>query len=146
MSSILVSIITPLGYVGDNPSLLTNFHSHVSNAISKRNASYWTVRVLALADFGCRWLSQLWRVLNQLPNLENLCGHDTGGIREQSGFGRVTSWNGSRVVGRLKRIYSFHSELSVFTINTLKREKKRESTRGWKRSHNFRNVSRVISG
>jgi hypothetical protein len=22
----------------------------------------WTVRVLSLADFGCRWLSQLWRV------------------------------------------------------------------------------------
>jgi hypothetical protein len=25
-------------------------------------ASYWTVRVLALADFGCRWLRQLCRV------------------------------------------------------------------------------------
>ena len=37
-------------------------HSHASNVFSKRNASYWTARVLALADFGCRWLRQLWRV------------------------------------------------------------------------------------
>ncbi len=34
----------------------------LERAFSKRNASYWTVRVLTLADFGCRWLSQLWRV------------------------------------------------------------------------------------
>ena len=66
-----VSNITSLGYVGnkpchsDNPlSIIENLvsHSHVSNVFSKRNASYWTVRVLVLADFGCRWLSQLWRV------------------------------------------------------------------------------------
>ncbi len=55
-------------------------HSHASNAFSKRNASYWTVRVLALADFGCRWLSQLWRVTDPRPDLENFCGHDTVGI------------------------------------------------------------------
>ena len=36
------------------------------------------VRVLALDDFGCRWLSQLWRVTAPRPNL---CGHDTGGFR-----------------------------------------------------------------
>ena len=53
--------------------------SHVSNAFSKRNSSYWIVRVLTLPDFGYRWLSQL----NQLPDTENLCGHDTGGFREQ---------------------------------------------------------------
>jgi len=41
-------------------------------------ASYWIVRVMSLADFGCRWLSQLWRMTE--PRLENLCGHDTGGI------------------------------------------------------------------
>jgi hypothetical protein len=56
-------------------------HSHASNAFSKRNASYWTVRVWALADFGCRWLSQLWRVTAPWPEIENLCGHGTGGIR-----------------------------------------------------------------
>ena len=55
-------------------------HSHVSNAFSKRNAFYWIVRVLALADFGCRWLNQLWRVTDPRPDLENLCGNDTGGI------------------------------------------------------------------
>ena len=43
-------------------------------------ASYWTVRVLTLADFGCRWLSQLWRVTDPRTEPENFCGHDTGGI------------------------------------------------------------------
>jgi hypothetical protein len=38
---------------------------------------------LVLADFGCRWLSQLWRVTDPRPDIENLCGHDTGGFREQ---------------------------------------------------------------
>ena len=37
-------------------------HSRVSIAFSKRNTSYWTVRVLSLTDFGCRCLNQLWRV------------------------------------------------------------------------------------
>jgi hypothetical protein len=63
-----VSIITSLGYVGNKPcgqsvvDKTLSSHSHATNAFSKRNASYWTVRVLAFADFGCRWLSQLWRV------------------------------------------------------------------------------------
>ncbi len=35
-------------------------------------------------------------------------------------YGRVTSWNGSRVFIRYERIYSFHQGFSVFyTINTL---------------------------
>jgi hypothetical protein len=56
-------------------------HSHASNTFSKRNASYWIVRVLTLADFGSRWISQLWRVTDPRPDLENhLSGHDTGGI------------------------------------------------------------------
>jgi hypothetical protein len=45
------------------------------------NVSVWTVRALAFADFGCRWLSQLWPVTRFGPELENACGHDTGGIR-----------------------------------------------------------------
>ena len=56
-----VSIITSLGYVGVVDKTLSS-HSHASNAFSKRNASYWIVRVLALPDFGCRCLSQLWCV------------------------------------------------------------------------------------
>ena len=48
----LVSIITSLGYVETLSS-----HSHASHAFSKRNASYWIVRVLSLADFGCRGLA-----------------------------------------------------------------------------------------
>ena len=32
----------------------------------------WIVRVLALAEFGCRWLSQLWRVTEPRPDIENL--------------------------------------------------------------------------
>jgi hypothetical protein len=45
------TIITPLG-------------RGVTNLVDKRFPifSFWTVQVLALADFGCRWLSQLWRV------------------------------------------------------------------------------------
>jgi hypothetical protein len=35
---------------------------------------------LVFADFGCRWLSQLWRMTEPRPDFENLCGHDTGGI------------------------------------------------------------------
>ncbi len=59
---------------------------HDSNAFSKRNSSYWTVRVLVLADFGCRWLSQLWRMTEPRQDLENLCGHDTGGSPEVLGL------------------------------------------------------------
>jgi hypothetical protein len=48
--------------------------------VFQRNASYWIVRVLSLADFGCRWRNQLWWVNDPRPDLENLCGHDTGGV------------------------------------------------------------------
>jgi hypothetical protein len=64
-----VTIITSLGYVGNKPCSQSvvdktlSSHSHDSNVFSKRNTSYWTVRVLVLGDFGCRWLSQLWRVI-----------------------------------------------------------------------------------
>ena len=81
-----VSNITSLGYVGNKPCWQSvvdktlSSHSHVSKAFSKRNTSYWTVQVLTLTDFGCRCLTQLWRVTDPRPDLENLCGHDTGGI------------------------------------------------------------------
>jgi hypothetical protein len=39
-----------------------------------------TLERVALADFGCRWFSQLWRVTDPRPDLENFCGHDTEGI------------------------------------------------------------------
>ncbi len=86
-----VSIITSLGYVGNKPCRQSvvdktlSSHRHASKAFSKRNASYWIVRVLAVADFGCRWLSQLWRVTEPRPDIENLCGHDTGGFHVLTG-------------------------------------------------------------
>ena len=51
-------------------------YSHVSYAFSKRNTSSWTVWVLDLVDFGCRWINQLWRVTEPRSDLENPCGHD----------------------------------------------------------------------
>ena len=38
----------------------------------------------------------------------------------------MTSWNGSRVVNRLNRIYSFQQGLSVFTQKTFLREREKE--------------------
>jgi hypothetical protein len=79
----LVSTITWVTNLVDNPLSITPCLSHhASNVFSKRNASYWNVRALTLADFGCRRrrLSQLWRVPEPRPDLENLCGHDAGGI------------------------------------------------------------------
>ncbi len=59
---------------------LIGFISFYTLNTLKRDASYWTVQVLVLADFGCGWLSQLWRVTEPRPDIENLCGHDTRGI------------------------------------------------------------------
>jgi len=57
------------------------FPLQINTLERERNASYWIVRVLTLADFGSRWLSQLWQVTDPRPDLENhLSGHDTGGI------------------------------------------------------------------
>jgi hypothetical protein len=43
----------------------------IQSFISKENAGKASVGVAALPE-------------NQLPDIENLCGHDTGGFREQS--------------------------------------------------------------
>ncbi len=114
-----VSIITFLGYVGNKPCWQSvvdktlSSHSHTSNSFSKRNTSYWTVRVLTLVDFGCRWLSQLWRVTEPaaayreplwswhrgIPWAVKL-GLDNHSTVRNSLYGRVTSWNESRVVSR----------------------------------------------
>jgi hypothetical protein len=44
------------------PKLNIELMLFIINGESERNASYWTVRVLTLTDFGYRCLSQLWRV------------------------------------------------------------------------------------
>jgi hypothetical protein len=51
----------------------------------EKGGRYWIVRVLDLGDFGCRWFNQLWRMTEPRPDLENICGHDTGGIRVMLG-------------------------------------------------------------
>ncbi len=62
-----------------------SFHSHASNAFSKGMLptglpGSWPWLVL-FSD----GLSQLWRVTEPRSDLENFCGHDTGGFRELLG-------------------------------------------------------------
>jgi hypothetical protein len=57
-------------------------HSHVSNAFSKgmfptRLSGSWSWLILVVDDS-----ANFGGFLNQLPDIENLCGHDTGGFRE----------------------------------------------------------------
>ena len=55
------TLLSSIPCLGANPVVFNTVSPITENAFSKRNASYWIVRVLVLADFCCRWISRFWR-------------------------------------------------------------------------------------